>query len=111
MNTTVTRGTTRGTRSSWLGCATTGIGWASSWVKVNGAVVLNAKFVYYLLKISQGVCGGVCPSQMTRQGRQELPIFHGSSYCLSKRKNGEKQNEADRQKRKQNTSWIRKVNQ
>ena len=41
MNTTVTRGTTRGTRSSWLGCATTGIGWTSSWVKVNGAVVLT----------------------------------------------------------------------
>ena len=32
---------TRGTRSSWLGCATSGIGWASSWVKVNGVVALT----------------------------------------------------------------------
>ena len=26
--------------SSWLGCATLGIGWASSWVTVNGDVLL-----------------------------------------------------------------------
>ena len=54
--------------------------------------------VYQRVKISQGVSGVVVPTQLTWRGRQELPIFHGSSYCLSERRNGEKkkQNVADR---------------